>query len=192
MYIKSLTSLIIIILVILTIVLNATYTPPVKNVNQAQEENIIANNEENISGKQVPNFSFTTIDNKSGDIKSIKNNVIIINFWASWCKPCIEELAYMINLTYKYPGKIALVAVSIDEMPDDITKFLSKLKDTKPYSNNIFWIWDSKRDISLKTFNTKLVPESIIIDNKRIMQKKIAGYTDWKDAKLLKEIESMF
>lgn len=133
--------------------------------------------------QKSPNIEFTTLDGKADALEGLKEPLILLNFWASWCVPCLEELPAMLKLVDEFEGKIALLAVSIDERESDIRKFhnrLQKVIKTPVKGDNIYWVWDKDKQISLKSFNTIRVPETIIIDKERRMVKKVIGYLDWE------------
>jgi len=133
--------------------------------------------------------TLTTIDNKKILLEELQEELILVNFWASWCAPCIEELPSMLNLIKKHKGKIALLTISTDDKIEDIRKFRNKLKITGT-EQNIYWVWDEGKNISLNIFNTLKVPETIIITKKPdsfsdtgkkelFIVKKVIGSMDW-------------
>lgn len=138
----------------------------------------------------TPDFTVQTLDGTSFSLQDIKEEVILLNFWASWCTPCIEELPDMLELVRKFDGRVALLAMSIDQKQESITKFLGLLEKaigTSPIVPHVYWVWDQNMQVSQKQFNTTRVPETIIIDAQRNMVKKVVGVTDWKG----EEIEKM-
>ena len=63
----------------------------------------------------VPAFSMTDIDGKTITSESLKGKVVLINFWATWCGPCVVEIPDLVKLQAKYPEQLVIVGVSEDE-----------------------------------------------------------------------------
>lgn len=95
-----------------------------------------------------------------GDIitlKSIKEPFVIVNFWASWCQPCIAEFASMNQLLKKYPDKIRIIGINSDV--EDELKLIAKTE--KKYELMFDSIADPDGELAEK-FNITQVPASII------------------------------
>lgn len=126
----------------------------------------------------APNFSFDPLDkNKTHSLEEFKGRVIILNFWASWCAPCVVEFPKLEKIARLFPDNIVVIAASVDTDKTDIEKFLSKSKLRPPENFLIFH--DQDRKISQDLFQTIRFPETIIIDPAGQMVRKVVGDTDW-------------
>ena len=84
---------------------------------------------------KVANLNFTVkdINGKDVDLSSFKGNVIILDFWATWCPPCRKEIPGYIELYNKYKSQgFAVVGVSVDESLADLKKFVKQYKINYP------------------------------------------------------------
>ena len=108
------------------------------------------------------------------------DSVLIINFWATFCKPCVEEIPDLIRLSKKYKKeKVALYLVSLDledYYPQKIKRFVAK----KKYAANIAWLNESNADYFCSIIDTTwsgAIPATLFVNNK-------TGYRKFYEKKL--------
>jgi len=77
----------------------------------------------------APPVELPTADGKSFSLAAARGQVVVLNFWATWCPPCAKEMPGMVRLgqalSRKYPGKFRMVAVSVDEEAGAVQRFFS-------------------------------------------------------------------
>lgn len=123
----------------------------------------------------IPNFSFTDINGRKFNIVDFRGKVLILNFWASWCAPCVIEFPKLVSLSKQNPDMV-IIALSGDTNMENIEKFLKK----HPVDTNNFYVaLDKRREIATNIFQTFKLPESIIISPEGRMVRKVLGDTDW-------------
>lgn len=128
----------------------------------------------------APEATLTGLNGVDVKLYDFSGKVILLNFWASWCAPCIVEFQQFINLAKMMPDDIVILAVSIDDERSDIDRFIkTRIPDYNTVSNlHIFH--DQDKSVSLDLFQTAKVPETIIITPKMMMARKIAGLSiEW-------------
>jgi len=124
----------------------------------------------------IPDFTGKTLDGKSFQLHSMTGKVVIINFWASWCSPCIEEVPSLIKLVKDQKGDVQLVAVSEDSSIQDIEIFLKSFPELRHQDIQI--IWDGDHSL-MKQFDAARLPESLVADKQMKLAKKIIGSINW-------------
>jgi len=124
----------------------------------------------------VPNFAAKDIAGKSFELKSMQGKIVILNFWASWCTPCIEEVPSLIKLVKEFKGDVQLIAVSGDSNMEDIKVFLKSFPELNDL--NIKIVWDEDRSL-MKQFQVTRLPESLVLDKKHKLAKKLVGSIEW-------------
>ncbi len=129
-----------------------------------------------------PEVVATDISGREFKLSSLKGKVVIINFWASWCEPCLEEFPSLLKLLEAKPD-VHLVAVSADHTLDDLNVFLRSFKGLEG-NDRVHVIWDSDKAI-MKQFSVDRLPESYVGNRDLKLVKKIVGSIDWfsEDAK---------
>jgi len=126
-------------------------------------------------GKVAPDFELPGLDEKMVRLSDYRGKVVFLNFWATWCKPCREEMPSM-EVLYKNFEKDGLVilAVSIDRVT---TK-----KDIPPFvkgMNLTFSVLVDSWGQTDKRYKLMGVPETYIIDQQGVLREKVIGPRDW-------------
>jgi cytochrome c biogenesis protein CcmG/thiol:disulfide interchange protein DsbE len=126
-------------------------------------------------GKPAPDFSLADLNDKPYRLSDFRGKVVFLNFWATWCKPCREEMPSMeiLNKNFEKDGLVVL-AVSIDRVTTskDIPPFVKGLNLTFPVLIDSWGRTD-------KPYKRMGVPETFIIDQQGIIQEIIIGPRDW-------------
>jgi cytochrome c biogenesis protein CcmG, thiol:disulfide interchange protein DsbE len=126
-------------------------------------------------GKVAPDFYLPDLNDKELRLSDFRGKVVFLNFWATWCKPCREEMPSM-EILYKNFEKDGLVilAISIDRVTTkkDIPPFVKALNLTFPILIDSWGQTD-------KRYKLMGVPETYIIDQQGILREKVIGPRDW-------------
>lgn len=140
----------------------------------------------------IPDVAFKTLSGKTSHLHDYKGRVIVLNFWASWCAPCVAEFPLLLSLARSLPEDVTLIAMSLDENPDDLTRFLKKYGGDYKSLPNVVIARDPDRAISQRVFSTVKLPETIIIGPGGAFHRKIVGYSEeWKSLELQAELKSL-
>ena len=134
--------------------------------------------EASIAGKPAQDFSLT-LAGKSEHLSDLKGKVVVLNFWATWCPPCVEETPSLNNLQKYIDSRGGMVlGVSIDEDGAAYEKFL---KDQSV-------IFPTYRDASKKSaadYGTTIYPETYVIDRHGKIARKFVGAQQWDSPAML-------
>jgi thiol-disulfide isomerase/thioredoxin len=108
----------------------------------------------------APDFTLTNLDGKAHSLAEYRGKVVVLNFWATWCLPCREEMPMLSKLALKYDEKdVAFLAASIDDVQTQpkIARFLEKKKVTLA-------VFTGATAETLKQFNLcEIVPATLIL-----------------------------
>ncbi len=124
----------------------------------------------------VPNFVTKDLDGKAVELEAFKGKVVILNFWASWCGPCIEEVPSLVQLIKEFKGDVQLIAVSGDSSRNDIDVFMKSFPEMK--GANIHIVYDEDRSL-MKRFQVARLPESLVLGTDHKLVKKVVGSIEW-------------
>jgi len=130
-------------------------------------------------GKLAPDFALNDLNGETRTLSDYQGQVVFLNFWATWCKPCQEEMPSMErlhqDLEAEFSDGFVMLAVSIDKSADDIPAFMAKHKLTFPVLHDRWGKVD-------RIYKIMGVPETYIIDQAGVLVEKIIGPRDWNVA----------
>ena len=140
--------------------------------------------------KLLPSVDVKTINGKSININSIENNEmpIVINFWATWCKPCKKELNNIAEVYDEWQDEtgVKIIAISIDD-----TRSMSKVA---PYVHSVGWEYevylDPNGDLK-RAMGVSTVPHTFLLNSKKEIVWQHRGYVDGDEDELFDEIQNL-
>ena len=130
-------------------------------------------------GDHVPNFTLTTFENQQINLKDLEGKVVVVNFWASWCKPCEQEAADLEAAWrfYQPRGDVVFLGVDYVDTEPEARAYLKKFDIT--YTNGP----DLGTRIS-QAFRIQGVPETYILDQKNVLRfVQIGPFTSLEEIK---------
>lgn len=140
-----------------------------------------------VVGKEAPDFALSDLNEKPIRLSDFRGKVVFLNFWATWCAPCREEMPSM-EVLYKNFEKDGLVilAVSIDRVTTtkDIPPFVKGMNLTFPVLIDSWGTTD-------KPYKRMGVPETFIIDQQGIIREIVIGPKDWTRVDNLKTLTTL-
>ena len=112
--------------------------------------------------------------------------MLLIDFWATWCPPCIKEIPDLLEIQEKFKEKIKLVFISVDSSPEEvIPNFIKKNK----FKN--FDVYTDQNFLTSKSLNIKMMPTTIVVNKELFEIARITGYAKWLDKSFIKKIEEL-
>ncbi len=125
-------------------------------------------------GARAPDFDLPRLSGGGRFVLSEhRGQVVLVNFWATWCKPCEDEMPSMERLYQQLASQgFELVAVSVDENPEDVAAFRSRLGITFPIA------LDPAQEVS-RRYQTTGFPESLLVDPDGVVLERYVGPREW-------------
>jgi len=147
------------------------------SIERPDIKNLIIHNEK----KKIEKAEFFNSKNKKVSLNDYKSNVVIINFWATWCAPCKEEMPHLNQLKSKYKFKnIEIIPINIaDEELIKSKEFFEELS-----INNLEIFYGSSLDLA-KEFKLRGIPTTIFIDKEGYEFARIIGFIDFENQSFL-------
>lgn len=136
-------------------------------------------------GDKAPDFQITADNGRALARSNFGGRLLVLNFWATWCPPCIEEMPSLDQLQRHFANAGVVVAgVSVDTNERTYREFLRK--------TNVAFLTarDPEARIS-SSYGTFKYPETYVIDGKGNVLRKIIGPTNWMDPEMVRYIQSL-
>lgn len=128
-----------------------------------------------IRAQEAPNFTVTDIAGHDISLHDFKGRTVVLNFWASWCVPCVKEFPLLMDVARAYPDSLHVIALSSDFKAEDVQSFLDRKAPGAKDMDNFTVALDDKSKITADLFQTFRLPETIIIDENGLMRDKLVG-----------------
>jgi cytochrome c biogenesis protein CcmG/thiol:disulfide interchange protein DsbE len=129
-------------------------------------------------GTAAPDFTVQDADRKV-TLREFRGQVVVLNFWATWCGPCVEEMPSLVQLQQRFKGKgLTVIGVSIDVDGDAYHKFL------KNYKVDFLTVRDPDQKTS-NLYGSFKWPETYIIDRNGIVRRKFIGPVEWSQPEVV-------
>jgi len=129
-------------------------------------------------GNPAPDFTVQDADRKVS-LGDLRGQVVVLNFWATWCAPCVEEMPSLVQMQQKMKNKgVDVLAVSVDVDENAYRKFL------KDHSIDLLVVRDPERK-SNNLYGTFKFPETYIIDRSGVLRRKFIGPVDWQQPEIV-------
>jgi cytochrome c biogenesis protein CcmG, thiol:disulfide interchange protein DsbE len=129
-------------------------------------------------GSAAKEFSVQDSDRKVS-LDQFRGQVVVLNFWATWCPPCVEELPSLMNLQDRMrESGVTVLGVSIDVDSDAYHRFL------KLHNINFLTVRDPEQKVA-GMYGTTGWPETYIIDRQGVLRRKFVGPVDWNSPEVI-------
>jgi len=143
-----------------------------------------AGTEHGLLGGPAPDFSLSTPSGQRVQLGDAKGKVAIVDFWATWCKPCKESFPVYQRFAEQYPDELLVIGVSVDEGSDGIGAFATETGARFPL------VWDESQEVA-KSYSPPSMPTSYLIDRQGIVRLVHAGFRPGDEEILAKELAKL-
>ncbi len=133
-----------------------------------------------------PAKDFTVRDSdRSVTLNQFRGQVLVLNFWATWCPPCTEELPSLMDMQDRLRGRgVVVLGVSIDVDAEAYHRFL------KQRNVNFLTVRDPEQKVA-GMYGTSGWPETYIIDRQGVMRRKIVGPINWDSPEMMQFLSKL-
>jgi peroxiredoxin len=122
-------------------------------------------------GKQFPDFTEKDLDGKDVSVARYKGKIVLVDFWATWCGPCVAELPHVLKTYEKYHSEgFEIIGISLDEDKSKVSSFLKQ--------KNMKWqqVLDGKENKLARKYGVTAIPATYLLDGAgKIVAKDLGG-----------------
>ncbi len=138
-----------------------------------------------LAGTPMPPFELKALDGKLLHSSTLKGQVVLLNFWATWCGPCKEEMPALAKLKHHFSNKdFLLLTITADLQPEAITAFLKILKVDFPV------LLDRTNEVS-HAYMARALPLTVLIDQEGKLIGKAMGPREWDSPEAIAMIKHL-
>lgn len=123
------------------------------------------------STEVAPTFTLATLDGAELSLAELRGRWVLVNFWATWCLPCREEMAYLQRLAQEDPDEVIVVGVNMRESPEVVQDFVAKTGVSFPILLN-------PDDATLLSYDVRGLPLTAVIAPDGSLWEQIVGPLD--------------
>ena len=133
----------------------------------------------------APDFTLKAMNGKNVKLSELAGNVVLINFWASWCGPCREEMPLLNDLHNKYEALgFTVLGVNVEEQAAPAIGFINKSPVDFPI------LFDNKNDVS-KIYKVVAMPTTVVVDRDGNIRYEHKGYKSGDEKKYKKMVKKL-
>jgi len=137
------------------------------------------------AGDKAPAFSVTADNGHTVTARDFGGKLLILNFWASWCEPCVAEVPSLNRLAKELgPDGVVVLGVSEDKDPQAYKDFLNR------FQVSFMTAREPSQDVKLR-YGTHLIPETYLINRNGKVVEKVVSETDWASPRMIEHVKSL-
>ena len=137
------------------------------------------------TGGPAPALALKDLDGRQHRLADYRGKVVLINFWATWCGPCRDEMPSIQELKVKLSGRpFVVLAVNLDEPESRIRKFLTQMKLDFPI------LLDPDRVVA-RGWNARILPATFIVGPDGRVRYSLVGEVDWANEHIVARISEL-
>ena len=136
-----------------------------------------------VAGDTAPEFTITADNGQKVSLPDFKGKLLVLNFWASWCPPCVQETPSLSQFAATYaPKGVVVLGISVDKDEKAYRNFIQRFKPN----------FLTAREFQIhEDYGTFMYPETYIINSKGKVLHKLAEPVEWMDPRMTQLIDSL-
>jgi thiol-disulfide isomerase/thioredoxin len=123
----------------------------------------------------VPSGSMTDLQGSEWRLPAMRGRAVLLNFWASWCEPCKEEMPSLQALADRHADRLVVLTINLKESPEAIARFVRSSGLRLPV------VRDADGSLA-RAWGVRIYPSTVLIDSKGRVRSVVRGGLDWAGA----------
>jgi peroxiredoxin len=139
----------------------------------------------NLVGKPAPDFTVQDASTRVS-LHELRGKVVVLNFWATWCPPCVEEMPSLIAMQKQMKDRVTVLAVSTDDSDGEYRRFVEE----QGLSPTLLTVRDDAKH-SNRLYGSFRFPETYVIDRQGVLRRKFIGPVDWTKPEIIEYLSRL-
>lgn len=137
-------------------------------------------------GEAAPDFTLKNMQGEEVTLSDLRGKVVLVNFWATWCPPCRQEMPSMEELYQHLKSQdFEMLAINVEENgPEAVDKFL------KDKSHSFPILFDPQSQVQ-RLYNVTKYPETFVVDRNGIVVEHVMGAIDWMQPDVVEYLKNL-
>ena len=131
-----------------------------------------------------PDYTATTIEGNKITAEELRGKVVLVDFWATWCKPCKDSFPFYSKLVDEHDGELVVLAVSVDAKAELVRNFM----EGEDFALTVIW---HKDHLLARTFGPSMFPTSYLIDKEGVVRHVHTGADKEVREKTAAQVEAL-
>jgi thiol-disulfide isomerase/thioredoxin len=136
------------------------------------------------TGGKAPALKLADADGRERALSEWRGKTVVVNFWATWCEPCREEMPSLERMKARLGGKFDVVAVNVGESPERVARFTREVPVTFP-------ILYDRESATAKRWKVRGYPTSYVVGPDGRIRYYFVGELDWSSEEIVRVIEGV-
>jgi len=125
-----------------------------------------------LSAAPMPGLLGVDLSGKAWRLSELRGKVVVLNFWATWCEPCREEMPSLQALAQRFPDTVVVLAINLKESPEQVQRFAQNNGITLP-------LLLDPQGSTTRQWGVRIYPSTVLIDPKGQPRQLVRGGLDW-------------
>jgi thiol-disulfide isomerase/thioredoxin len=135
-------------------------------------------------GLVAPAFELPDLTGRKVRLADYKDHIVLINYWATWCQPCLDEMPSLEKLYQQFRSRrLVVLAINVNETREDLSSYIQQAGLTFP-------ILLEGQETAAR-YGTEKLPESYLLNERGVVIQKVIGARDWLDPEVVRYFDEL-
>lgn len=141
-------------------------------------------NAERLTGSRAPDFALRDLNGNYVSVSAQRGKAVVLNFWATWCPPCRDEMPSLNSLHNRFKDRgLVVLGVAAGSSGTEVRNFIKK----SPLDYTVLL----EGMEASRLYNVYSIPTTFLIDKKGFIRERLAGEVDWTSPEAIRKIEEL-